>query len=111
MAGGCSNRSPEGIGGGPLFWHGDGERFQNVFSRFYWLGTLVGRDDPTFRRFRYHDLRHLPAVEWLRSGRSIYDLQKRLGHASITTTEIYLEHLTADEQHRVKNLGATGGTK
>ncbi len=48
------------------------------------------------------DLRHLHAVEWLRSGRSIYDLQKRLGHSSIKTTEGYLAYLTPDEERTVK---------
>jgi integrase/recombinase XerD len=30
-----------------------------------------------FRPFRFHDLRHYRAVEFLKSGRDIYDLQKR----------------------------------
>jgi integrase/recombinase XerD len=52
--------------------------------------------------FTFHQLRHLHAVEWLKSGRSIYDLQKRLGHRSIKTTEIYLEFLTPEEERIVK---------
>jgi integrase len=45
-------------------------------------GGLAKRD-PQFRRFRFHDLRHLHAVQWLQSGRSIYSLQQRLGHTSL----------------------------
>lgn len=55
-----------------------------------------------FTGFRFHDLRHWFAVEWLKSGRSIYDLQHHLGHSSVSTTEIYLEFLTKEEQENVK---------
>src|SRR5215831_5869814 len=51
-----------------------------------------------FRPFRFHDLRHYHAVTWLKDGRSIYDLQARLGHRSIKTTEDYLRYLTPDEE-------------
>ena len=53
-----------------------------------------------FRRFKFHALRHWHAVEFLKAGwGSIYDLKQRLGHASLTTTEIYLsgEFLTEEE--------------
>lgn len=85
------------------FWHGNGERFRNVDSSFYALVKRVarkaaqaGRD---FRRFRFHDLRHLFAVNYLREGRGgIYDLQQILGHKSVKTTEGYLKHLTPEEK-------------
>jgi integrase/recombinase XerD len=52
-----------------------------------------------FQPFRFHDLRHLFAVEFLRAKRgTLYDLQMLLGHDSVTTTEIYLEHLTPDQR-------------
>ena len=50
-----------------------------------------------FPPFRFHDLRHRRAVDWLKAARSIYDLQQRLGHASVKTTEIYLKFLTSEE--------------
>jgi integrase/recombinase XerD len=86
-----------------VFWRGQGERFKNVGSQFY---ATVGRvaqkaaqQGREFRRFRFHDLRHLFAVEFLREGRgSIYELQQRLGHASIKTTEDYLQYLTPEEK-------------
>jgi integrase/recombinase XerD len=93
---------PSGIGDAPLFWHDDGLPYSNVASRFgFLMRQLVGRDE-SVRRFRFHDLRHLHAVEWLRSGRSIYSLQQRLGHSSIQVTESYLKYLTGDEQNAVK---------
>jgi integrase len=51
-----------------------------------------------FRRFRVHDLRHWFAVRWLKAGGNIYQLQSHLGHTSVKTTEIYLDHLTEQEQ-------------
>ncbi|MGM5020218.1 tyrosine-type recombinase/integrase [Tardiphaga sp. 367_B4_N1_1] len=66
----------------------------------------AGRAGVDFRPFTFHHLRHRHAVDWLKSGRSIYVLQKRLGHTSIKTTEMYLEYLTPEEQQKVM-LGRT----
>jgi integrase/recombinase XerD len=99
-----------------LFWHHDGEPYRNVASRFAHLvagehaaalkrAKAQGHAEPDFRPFRFHDLRHRHAVDWLKSGRSIYDLQQRLGHRSIKTTEIYLEFLTPDEVRAAKYGG------
>lgn len=96
-----------------LFWHGDGQPYRNLSSRFAALtrGIMVqaeaeakaaGHAEPDFRVFRFHDLRHRHAVDWLKGGQSIYDLQQRLGHKSIKTTEIYLAFLTAEEARAVK---------
>lgn len=103
---------PEGIANAPLFWHGKGERYANVSSRFALFTNELAVKDPDFVQFRFHDLRHLHAVEWLRSGRSVYTLQHRLGHDSIKTTEVYLKYLTPEEQQRVKGLspGTNSGT-
>lgn len=66
-----------------LFWHSDGQNYKNFASQF---SAIVERtadwareNGIDFRFFRFHDLRHLHAVTWLKDGRSIYDLQKRLG--------------------------------
>jgi integrase/recombinase XerD len=64
-----------------------------------------------FRPFRFHDLRHVHAVNWLKSGRAIYVLKDRLGHTSVKTTEIYLAYLTPEEKHRVMFGAAVTGTK
>jgi integrase/recombinase XerD len=51
-----------------------------------------------FIHFRFHDLRHIYAIRYLRSGGNIYVLQKQLGHSTIRQTEAYLDHLTPEEQ-------------
>lgn len=90
-----------------VFWHGQGSRYSNVASRFAQItrnavtrARAAGKPVP--RRFRFHDLRHWYAVDYLRRGGSIYDLQQILGHASIKTTEIYLAYLTPDEKAGAK---------
>lgn len=95
-----------------LFWHGDGAPYRNLSSRFAALvkaervraeaeARKAGEAEPDFRPFRFHDLRHRHAVDWLQAGRSIYDLQQRLGHASIKTTELYLKFLTPEQARAV----------
>jgi integrase/recombinase XerD len=64
-----------------------------------------------FRPFTFHHLRHYHAVQWLKSGRSIYVLQQRLGHTSVKTTEMYLAYLTAEEKHLVMFGRSEAGTK
>jgi integrase/recombinase XerD len=95
-----------------MFWHSDGQNYKNFASQF---AAIVGRTDAwakangiAFRPFRFHDLRHLHAVNWLKDGRSIYDLQKRLGHSSIKVTELYLQFLTGEEELIVKGLKPRG---
>ena len=72
---------------------------------------LAQTDRALAQHFRFHDLRHRHAVDWLKNGKSIYDLQLRLGHTSVKTTEIYLTYLTPEEQRRVKFGEHTTGTK
>lgn len=93
-----------------VFWHLEeddkgmkvAQRYRNVSSNFA-DHTLRAEKRATklslpYRRFRFHDLRHLFAVEYLRTGAGgIYDLQKILGHSTITTTEIYLDYLTPEQ--------------
>jgi integrase/recombinase XerD len=64
-----------------------------------------------FRPFTFHHLRHYHAVQWLKSGRSIYVLQQRLGHTSVKTTEMYLAYLTAEEKQLVMFGRSEAGTK
>jgi integrase/recombinase XerD len=93
---------PPAVGDAPLFWHDDGKHYTTVASRFGFFVRQLAKKHPEFRRFRFHDLRHLHAVQWLQSGRSIYDLQKRLGHSSLQVTEGYLKYLTGDEERIAK---------
>lgn len=104
------DRQPQFLRSPFAFWRGPGERFNNIGSQFYATVKRVAQkraqSGEPFQRFRFHDLRHLFAVETLREGRaSIYELQQILGHSSVKTTEIYLRHLTPDE-HQVAIHGA-----
>lgn len=97
------DRQPRHIRSRYVFWCRDGERFHNVPSRFYAKVARVAQkatlNRVAFKRFRFHDLRHLFAVRYLRNqDGSLYDLQQVLGHASIQTTERYLDHLSTDEK-------------
>lgn len=47
------------------------------------------------REVRFHDLRHSFASNFVMAGGSIYDLQRMLGHSSVTMTERY-SHLSPD---------------
>ncbi len=59
------------------------------------------------RRVHFHSLRHTFAT-WLVQGNvSIYEVQKLLGHSSISVTQVY-SHLAASElQEAVKKLEIT----
>lgn len=104
------DRQPRYIGKPWVFWAGKGEPILDVSSRMGHTTTLVARkaarDGVEFHRFSHHSFRHLFAVEYLRSGRgSIYDLQRELGHGTISITERYLDFLTP-EQARAAKLSA-----
>ncbi len=49
-----------------------------------------------------HTLRHTFAMEYLKTGGSIYKVSRMLGHSSIKTAEKYLHSMTADlaEEHQ-----------
>jgi len=91
-----------------LFWHHEGERYRRISNQFNTLIKRATRDGLIEYGFRFHDLRHWFAVDYLRRGGNIYDLQQELGHSSVQTTEIYLDFLKPDEQREAK-FGA--GTK
>lgn len=79
-----------------VFWHHDGLPFRQFATSF-----AAVRDRAT-ATFRFHDLRHRFAIDYLKRGGNIYFLQKILGHSSITTTEIYLNYLSPDQQRLAK---------
>lgn len=94
-----------------VFWHSDGRPFRNIATRFSLYGRQLAEDAAKtggeFRRFRFHDLRHRFAVDYLRTGRgSIYTLQHELGHTSLLVTELYLAFLTPEEAQAAKDLDA-----
>ena len=81
-----------------------GKPWKNISYKFCKLRKLLEKKDAEFVRFRFHDLRHIFAVNYLRDGGDIYALQQLLGHRSIKTTEAYLDFLTP-EQKRVSQFG------
>jgi integrase/recombinase XerD len=69
------------------------------------MRTLVVQEKQAgrpFRRFRVHDLRHGFAIRALREGMGIYELSRHLGHTSVSTTEIYLNHVTNEQARDVR---------
>lgn len=93
-----------------VFWHleedADGQpvaqRYRNVASNFAdyteRAEKRAAKAGVEYRRFSFHHLRHLFAVEYLRDGKGgIYDLSRELGHSSVKTTEIYLDYLTPEQ--------------
>ncbi|WP_420137589.1 tyrosine-type recombinase/integrase [Sphingomonas sp.] len=103
-------RQPRYLGCPFVFWHQVEDeagrpvasRYNNVASNFadYTMRAekRAIKQGVEYRRFRFHDLRHMFAVEYLREGRGgIYDLQRELGHGSVKTTEIYLDFLTPEQ--------------
>lgn len=97
MALGTLSGTPRYLGGPYVFWWGDGQRYAHPETNFRDV-----RKRSRAGHFRFHDLRHWFAVDYLRRGGSIYTLQQILGHRSIVTTELYLDYLTPEEAERAK---------
>lgn len=88
-----------------LFQDEGGLPYRHIKTRWRKLchgleGTRTGPDNDGVIPFRFHDLRHRFAVDYLKAGRSLYELQQHLGHSSVKTTEIYVDHLTPQERQR-----------
>jgi len=94
---------PRTLGGDLIFCLPGGVGYVAAASDFCHVRRIVEHADKGFRRFRFHDLRHLFAVEALRDGMDIYTLSKHLGHTSVKTTEDhYLAFLTPAEADAAK---------
>ena len=90
-----------------IFCHESGEEFAQPASEFCHVRRAIEAKNKEFRRFRFHDLRHLFAVEALRNGdMDIYTLSMHLGHTSVKTTEIYLKFLTPEQARKAKHGSA-----
>lgn len=103
--------TPRHIAAKWVFWHQDGDRvsrYHQVSGNFAQLVRRLHKEKMISRKFTFHHLRHWFAVDYLRRGGNIYDLQLELGHSSIKTTELYLKFLTPEEAHRAK-YGAQKG--
>lgn len=113
---------PAKLGCRLLFWQGDGEPFPDLSSSFRYVvraelreaqkvARAAGLREADFRPFRFHDLRHRHAVDWLKARKSIYDLKGRLGHTSVKTTEMYLDFLTPEEVRAVMTAVSHSGAR
>lgn len=95
---------------GHLFTTRDGTPYQNFATNFGQVMREAVRraedEEVPFTRWRAHDLRHRFAVRWLQAGGDIYRLSRHLGHSSVKTTEIYLDHLSEDELDAVRGVTA-----
>ena len=91
-------RQPKYISSKIVFWREAGKPWEWSSSEFGAVARKVSRTNSHFTRFRFHDLRHLFAVRYLRKSGSIYLLQGILGHVSIKTTEVYLAFITPEQQ-------------
>lgn len=115
--GGDAGRVLDGLAArsGVVFPNRDGTEYRNVSSNFgKVMRDAVRRAEDEgveFRRWRIHDLRHRFAVRWLKAGGDIYRLSRHLGHTSVKTTEIYLDHLTEDELDAVRGVAQTGNLR
>ena len=69
-----------------------------------WLQQIIRKDvraaGITDKAITPHSLRHSMAIGLLRSGASLIVVQKLLGHASVETTQRYLDHLDYRELKR-----------
>jgi integrase/recombinase XerD len=84
-----------------IFCASDGSPFTNVRWDFQRYRKQALRR-VAFTPFRFHDLRHLHAVEALRGGMGVYALSHHLGHSSVSVTDVYLTFLTRDQAQRAK---------
>ena len=79
------------------------------------VGTLRSRfqracERAGVRRIRFHDLRHSYASHFVMNGGDIFTLQKLLGHADVTTTQLYA-HLSPDHLQHAVGVVDFGGKK
>ncbi len=91
-------RSAAGVTGDVLFCRlrcGPGAPLSSRYVRAE-IGRLAARAGIS-KHVRCHGLRHTMAVESWREGIPVPKISKQLGHASIATTAVYLDHLFPGE--------------
>jgi site-specific recombinase XerD len=63
----------------------------------YLVRRALEKSGLTAKAISPHSLRHTYAIRALRAGGNVIAVQKLLGHASIATTQRYLDHLALGE--------------
>ena len=86
---------PSAIGEGILFCTLKGTPLDPGYRRAM-VARLARRAGVT-RRVHLHGLRHAHAVESLREGATLPEVQAQLGHADLRTTSTYLRHVTPED--------------
>ena len=69
-------------------------------ARAWQLVKRLARDAGIEKPISPHSLRHTMAVETLRAGAGPVIVQKLLGHASLSTTQRYVDHLEREDLGR-----------
>jgi site-specific recombinase XerD len=87
-------RSAAGIGEGPLFCRLHCQPGAPLSSRYVRqeLGRITKRAGVE-HRVHPHGFRHTMAVESVREGVPVTQISRQLGHSSIASTAVYLDHL------------------
>lgn len=85
----------------PVVFHHDGEPFRGAHHQFWEIRKRVGI------AWRFHDLRHFYASEFLRRNPDLFALQRILGHSNIRTTMLYVHLLPGHLQEAVGTISGT----
>jgi integrase/recombinase XerD len=95
------------LGSELIFCTPQGTKWASPASYFVKIRDRVAKANKEFRPFRFHDLRHLFAVEALRGGMGLFKLSKHLGHTDVGVTQrVYLAFLTPEEAEAAKAKAA-----
>ena len=95
------------VGSQIIFSNDSGLAYANISSNFSQICRRVEGASPSFKRFRFHDLRHLYAVRALYDGMDLWTLSRQLGHTSVKVTEhSYLAFLTPEQADAARQATA-----
>jgi integrase len=87
-------RQAAGIGDGPLFCRLHGQPGAPLSSRYVRAQmTRLAVKAGLQHRVHPHGMRHTMAVELRKEGWPIPEISRQLGHRSIATTQVYVDHL------------------
>lgn len=82
----------------PLFPSRQGDGFYSRVRIFQIVDSALAQAGIE-RRISPHSLRHTAAITWLRGGVPLPAIKEWLGHASLATTQKYVDHLEKGEAH------------